>query len=292
MFKGSIVALVTPFNNDLSLNYERITELIEWHIEKGTDGFVICGTTAEATTLSTDEKLSVINHAVKIVDKRVPVIAGTGSNNTSEAVKLSVEAEALGVDGLLIITPYYLKTNQEGIKQHFTAVANWVTIPIILYNVPSRTNVNLEPEIVEELSCHPNIIGIKEASGDLEQISKIMFLAGKDFLVFSGSDDLNVEILELGAAGMISVLANILPSETHMLYQNVDSGKLSEARLLQSKYIELINLLFVEPNPIPIKVAMNKTGFDVGGYRLPLWTMERINKEKLVEEIRKHNIGK
>ncbi len=292
MFKGSIVALVTPFNNDLSVNYERLTELIEWHIKKGTDGFVICGTTSEATTLSISEKLEIISHAVKVVDGRVPVIAGTGSNNTSDAVKLSVEAEALGVDGLLVITPYYLKTNREGIKQHFMAVADWVTLPIILYNVPSRTNVNLDAELVLELSKHQNIVGVKEASGDLEQIRKIIVLTDQDFLVFSGSDDLNVEILEMGANGMVSVLANLLPSETSEIYENVVNGKLSEARLLQSKYYRLIQLLFIEPNPIPIKVALNKIGFDVGGYRLPLWVMEYSNKEKLEHELALHKVRK
>ncbi len=286
MFEGSYVALVTPFNDDLSINFDKITELIEWHITKGTDGFIICGTTGEATTMSSDEKFSVIEHTLKVVDKRVPVVAGTGSNNTAAAIEFSNRVETLGVDGLLIISPYYLKTNAEGLYQHFVEIANNVRTPIILYNVPGRTAVNIPADIVLRLSMHDNIVAVKEASGDLKQIKQICNNKPEGFSVISGSDELNTEILELGGTGVISVFANVAPMQCKEIVSLCAKGNYVEARQLQKKYLDLINTLFIEPNPIPVKAALNSMGIIVGGYRLPLWEMSSENLAVLNEEMK------
>ncbi len=285
MFEGSYVALITPFNEDLSINFEKITELIEWHIEKGTNGFVMCGTTGEATTMTSDEKFAIIEHAMKIVNKRVPVIAGTGSNNTAAAVEFSNRVEKLGVDGLLIISPYYLKTNDEGLYQHFRTIADNVKTPIVLYNVPGRTAVNIPASTVLRLSEHPNIVAVKEASGDLKQIKQICNNMPEGFSVVSGSDEINAEILELGGTGVISVFANVAPEECSNIVSLCLNNNFSEARRVQKKYLKLIDTLFIEPNPIPVKAALIQRGINVGGYRQPLWEMSEDNLEILKKEL-------
>lgn len=276
MFKGSGVALITPFIND-EVNYEKLEELLNWHIKLKTDAIIICGTTGEASTLTKEEKKQVISFTVKTVGNRIPVIAGTGSNNTKEAIEMSQYAQSVGVSGLLIVTPYYNKTTQLGLIKHFNAIADSVDIPIILYNVPGRTGLNITAETVFALSKHPNIKGVKEASGDISQVAKIAKLCGNDFFIYSGNDDQIIPVLSLGGCGVISVVANILPYETHSMVNLFLEGKIHEARNLQLKLLSLINSLFIETNPIPIKKAMNLLGMNVGLYRLPLVEMESKN---------------
>lgn len=281
MLNGSIVALITPFNEDGSVNYTKLTDLVTWHIAKGTDGIVILGTTAESPSLTSEEKDKIVETVIQAADHRIPVIAGSGSNNTMKAKADSLKYEAMGVDGLLVITPYYNKTNKAGMISHFTEIADAVSIPIILYNVPGRTGCSLTFEAVETLSRHRNIVGIKEASGDIGFVSRISKLITQDFALYSGNDDMIVPILSLGGAGVISVLANILPSETHEMVNAYLKGNIELARVLQLKYLDFINALFIETNPIPIKQAMNYIEMDVGGYRLPLCAMEEQSKEQL-----------
>ena len=262
-FKGSGVALVTPFDSKGAVDYDVLGNLIEFQIENDTDAIVVNGTTAESATLSYEEQCEVIHFVVKTVSGRIPVIAGTGSNNTAHMVKLSLEAERLGVDGLLCVTPYYLKTTQEGLYQHFLAVHDAVSIPIILYNVPGRTNMNLLPETTQSLSLLPKIIGLKDASGDLAQTQEVIDLCGPEFAIYSGNDDMIKEVIEMGGMGVISVLANILPKETHLIARGLDFS-------LQSKYLSLIDLLFEEPSPIPVKRALQLMHFGSMHVRLPL----------------------
>lgn len=284
LFKGSGVALVTPFKNN-QVNYEKLGELIELHIEMNTDAIIICGTTGEASTMTKEEKKDVIKFTVEKVRGRIPVIAGTGSNNTTEAMEMSKFAESVKADGLLLVTPYYNKTTQKGLIQHFTAIADEVNIPIILYNVPSRTGLNLLPATVAELEKHPNIQGIKEASGDISQVTEVARLCSDDFYIYSGNDDQIVPVLSIGGHGVISVVANILPNETHELVFHYLRGEIEKARIMQLKMNGLINSLFIETNPIPIKTAMNLLGMGAGELRLPLVEMEDKNKEILIKEL-------
>ncbi|HBF4873204.1 4-hydroxy-tetrahydrodipicolinate synthase [Clostridioides difficile] len=277
LFKGSAVALVTPFTEDNNVNFEKLGELIEYHIENGTDALVVCGTTGEATTMSESEIFAVIKYTVEKVNKRIPVIAGTGSNNTMLSVHMSQEAEKLGVDGLLIITPYYNKTNEKGLKLHFETIANSVKLPIILYNVPGRTKVNIKPSVVAELAKIDNIVAVKEASGDLAQVAEIAKLVPKDFAIYSGNDDTILPLLSLGGSGVISVLANICPKETHDLVTKFFEGDIEGSKKLQLDMDALIAALFIEVNPVPVKTAMNILGFNVGDLRLPLAEMEETN---------------
>ncbi|SCG83860.1 dihydrodipicolinate synthase [Proteiniborus sp. DW1] len=286
LFEGSGVALVTPIKNN-QVNYEILGKLIDWHIENRTDAIISCGTTGEAATLTKEEKKKVISFTVDKVDGRIPVIAGTGSNNTADAIEMSKSAEAAGVDGLLIVTPYYNKTSQKGLLQHFMAIADQVNIPIILYNVPGRTGVNLLPMTVAELEIHPRIQGIKEASGDISQVAEIARLCSDNFRIYSGNDDQIVPILSLGGKGAISVVANILPKETHDLIFSFLGGRIDEARKKQLGINGLVNSLFIETNPIPIKTAMNLLGMEAGELRLPLTDMEPKNKEILVQSLLK-----
>jgi len=288
LFRGSGVALVTPFKNN-EINYNKLEELIEWHIEKSTDAIIICGTTGEASTMTKEEKREAISFTVKKVGGRIPVIAGTGSNNTVEAIEMSRYAESVQVDGLLVVTPYYNKTSQNGLIQHFTAIADEVKTPIILYNVPGRTGVNLLPETVAELGKHPNIQGIKEASGDISQVAEVARLCSDDFYIYSGNDDQIVPLLSLGGHGVISVVANILPKETHDLVFSFLEGQIEASRKLQLHMNSLVHSLFIEPNPIPVKTAMNLIGMEAGELRLPLTEMEMKNKEILIKNLR--NIG-
>ena len=285
IFKGSAVALVTPFTEDNNVNFEKLGELIEYHIENGTDALVVCGTTGEATTMSESEIFAVIKYTVEKVNKRIPVIAGTGSNNTMLSVHMSQEAEKLGVDGLLIITPYYNKTNEKGLKLHFETIANSVKLPIILYNVPGRTKVNIKPSVVAELAKIDNIVAVKEASGDLAQVAEIAKLVPKDFAIYSGNDDTILPLLSLGGSGVISVLANICPKETHDLVTKFFEGDIEGSKKLQLDMDALIAALFIEVNPVPVKTAMNILGFNVGDLRLPLAEMEETNLNVLKQEL-------
>ena len=285
LFKGSAVALVTPFTKDNKVNFDKLAELIEYHIENKTDAIVSCGTTGEATTMSDEEILSVLEFTVKKVNGRIPVIAGTGSNNTMHSVELSQKAEALGVDGLLIITPYYNKANKSGLKKHFVTIAESVNIPILLYNVPGRTCMNISPSLIAELAQVPNIVAVKEASGDLGQVAEIASLVPEDFAIYSGNDDSIVPLLSLGGHGVISVLANVCPRETHDLVEKYLNGDVEGSRKIQLDLDALIAALFIEVNPIPVKTAMNLLGFEVGDLRLPLDNMDPANLEVLKKEL-------
>ncbi len=286
LFKGSGVAIVTPFNEDESINYDLMGELIEFHIKNKTDAIIVAGTTGEASTLSDQEQLELIDFVVKKANGRIPVIGGTGSNSTSHAVYLSVEACKLGVDGLLLVTPYYNKTSQKGLYEHYKAVADKVDKPIILYNVPGRTQVNLDPKTVHDLSKLDNIVGLKDATGNLSYTGEVIRLCGPDFAVYSGNDDIIVPLLSLGGVGVISVIANIAPKETHDIVDLYLQGKAKESPGLQLKLKPLIDALFVEPNPIPVKKAMVLMGYGVEPLRLPLYTASESTTRLLEKEMK------
>lgn len=281
MIRGSIVALITPFYEDGSVNYDKLQELIHWHIQEGTDGICILGTTAETPALTVTERDQIVEISIKAADKRIPILVGSGSNNTLVAKEQSIKYERMGADGLLVITPYYNKTNKAGMICHFTEIADAVSIPVILYNVPGRTGCSLTYEALKELSQHKNIAGIKEASGDISFVAKIARLAGEDFAIYSGNDDMIVPLMSVGGSGVISVAANIIPGEMHRLTEAFLSGNVKLAKEMQLKYLEFINALFIETNPIPIKEAMNIIGMNVGKYRLPLYEMEDSAREYL-----------
>lgn len=289
VFKGSAVALITPFEENGKINFEKLGELVEFHIKNNTDAIVACGTTGEASTLDDEEHLAVIKYIIDKVNKRVPVIAGTGGNDTNHSIHMCQQAEKFGADALLVITPYYNKGNKSGIKKHFEAIASSVKTPIIMYNVPSRTSVNLTPDMVAELAKIDNIVAIKEASGNLAQVAEIARLVPDDFAIYSGNDDTILPLLSLGGQGVISVLANICPQETHDLVYKFFDGDIEGSRNLQLKMKPLIDALFIEVNPIPVKTAANLLGFDIGGLRLPLSEMEPKNIEILKKELA--NIG-
>ena len=284
IFKGAGVAIVTPFHEDGSVNYEKFAELIEFQIQNGTDAIIVCGTTGESSTLTHEEHLDVIKFCAQKVNKRVPVVAGTGSNCTSTAVYLSTEAEKFGVDGLLLVTPYYNKATQNGLFEHFKKVADSVKLPIILYNVPSRTGCNILPQTAVRLCTEvSNIVGIKEASGNISQVAKLASLAqGKvDIDIYSGNDDQIVPILSLGGKGVISVLSNVAPRQTHEICAKYFEGDVAGSCSEQLRAIELYDALFCEVNPIPVKEALNLMGKEVGPTRMPLSKMEDANVEKL-----------
>lgn len=270
IFTGSGVALVTPFSQDGTVNLEKMGELIEYHISHDTDALIICGTTGEASTLSDEQHKLALEYAVNKTAGRIPVIAGTGSNDTEHAVWLSQFAQKIGADALLLVTPYYNKTTQRGLVAHYTKIAESVTLPIILYNVPSRTGIGIAPETLDVLADIPNIAAIKEASGNMATASKMMQLCGDRLTFYSGNDDIVVPMLSIGSKGVISVAANIIPEKMHQMCQLYFDGKGKEAAKMQLDYLELINALFCEVNPIPIKTAMNMLGYDVGGLKLPL----------------------
>lgn len=286
IFKGSAVALITPFDENGKVNFEKIKELVEFHIENGTDAIVACGTTGEASTMNDEEHLAAIKAIVDAVDKRIPVIAGTGGNDTEHSIYMSQEAEKLGADALLVITPYYNKANKSGLRKHFISIANSVNLPIILYNVPSRTKVNIPPALVADLAKNvDNIVAIKEACGDLAQVAEVCRLVPEGFAVYSGNDDSILPLLSVGGSGVISVLANICPQETHDLVAKFMEGDIEGARKLQLGMKPLIDALFIEVNPVPVKTAMNLLGFNVGDLRLPLAEMEEKNIEVLKQEL-------
>ena len=293
IFTGAGVALITPMNEDGSVNYEKLRELLEFHVANKTDAIIICGTTGEASTLSDEEHLECIRFACEVINKRIPVIAGTGSNCTQSAIELSKEAEKSGVHGLLLVTPYYNKATQNGLKAHYKAIAKEVNVPIILYNVPSRTGTRLAPQTVVDL-CHevPNIVGVKDATGDISEVAELMSLAKGTVDVYSGNDDQIVPVLSLGGKGVISVLSNILPKETHDMVASYLEGDVVKSCEMQLKYFDLVKALFCEVNPIPVKKALNLMGMEVGSLRLPLTEMEDANAKRLEEEIRKAGVIK
>lgn len=287
IFKGCGTALVTPFTEDGNIDFEELRKLIEFQIFEGVDSLIICGTTGESATMSLEEKKSVINFAVQIARKRIPIIAGTGGNNTKTSIELSKYAERVGVDGLLLVTPYYNKTTQSGLIAHFTEIAKNTTLPIILYNVPSRTGINIEPSTCYILSRTENIVGIKEASGNISQVANIATLCKDNLTIYSGNDDQIVPILSLGGLGVISVLSNLYPKYVHNMVYNYFSGDIQKSKTSQLNCIDLVNCLFCEVNPIPIKYAMNYTGFKCGKPRLPLIELSNTGKERLIESIKK-----
>lgn len=292
IFTGAAVAIITPMNEDGSINYSVLGDIIDNQIENGTDAIVICGTTGEASTMTDEEHLECIRFAVEKTAKRVPVIAGTGSNDTAYAVKLSKEAEEVGADGLLLVTPYYNKTTQKGLIAHFTAVADAVNIPIILYNIPGRTGMNMEVSTIRKLAEHKNICAVKEASGNISYAARLIAECGDVIDVYSGNDDMIVPLMSLGAKGVISVLSHVIPKETHMMTQYCLENNFAEATKLQIDYLDLINNLFIEVNPIPVKAAMNMMGVNVGSCRLPLVDMSEEHMAALRTSLEKHGLIK
>lgn len=278
-FTGSGVAIVTPFNG-YETNYDELGRLIEMHIENKTDAIIICGTTGEASTMPDAEHLAAIRYTAEKVNGRIPVIAGTGSNDTHHAIELSKKAEEYGADGILTVTPYYNKTSQKGLISHFTKIAKAISIPVILYNVPSRTGMNIEISTLKELAKLDNVVAIKEASGNISYAAKVAAEI-PELYMYSGNDDMIVPMMSLGAKGVISVVANILPEDTHNICQYYLDGRVQESRELQLKMLDLINKLFIETNPIPIKTAMNLLGMNVGNLREPLVEMSETNAAAL-----------
>lgn len=291
IFTGAGVAIVTPMNADGSVNYESFRKLIEFQIENSTDAIIVCGTTGEASTLSHEEHLDVIKYCVEVVAGRVPVVAGTGSNCTETAIYLSTEAEKYGVDGLLLVSPYYNKATQNGLYAHFKAVADAVKVPIILYNVPSRTGCNILPETVVRL-CKDveNIVGVKEASGNISQIAHLAAIADGCVDIYSGNDDQIVPVMSLGGIGVISVLSNVAPKQTHEICQKYLDGDVKGSCKMQLEALELCNALFCEVNPIPVKKALNLMGMEAGTLRMPLSEMEEANAQKLEKAMKTYGI--
>lgn len=292
IFTGAGIAIITPFNADGSINFDELGRMIDDQIENGTDAIIICGTTGESATMTDEEHLDSIKFAVKHVAGRVPVIAGTGSNDTRYAVELSKEAEAAGADALLVVTPYYNKTTQKGLIAHYTAIADAVNVPIILYNVPSRTGVNFDVATLKELSKHKNIAAIKEASGNISYVAKIAAACGEDLDIYSGNDDMVVPIMSLGGKGVISVASHVIPKQMHDMVKFCVENNFAEATKLQVEYLDLINDLFIEVNPIPVKEAMNMVGWNAGSCRLPLVDMTDDHKAKLKATLEKHGLIK
>lgn len=291
IFTGAGVAIVTPMNQDGSVNYEKFAELIEFQIANGTDAIIVCGTTGEASTLTHEEHLEVVKYCVDVVNKRIPVVAGTGSNCTETAIYLSKEAESYGVDGLLIVSPYYNKATQNGLYTHFKKIADAVNVPIILYNIQGRTGVNIAPATIARLAkdCE-NIVAVKEASGNISQVAKIAALTNGTLDIYSGNDDQIVPIMSLGGKGVISVLSNIAPKQTHDICATYMEGNVQESMKLQLAAIELIDALFCEVNPIPVKKALNLMGLGAGTLRLPLTDMEDENAAKLEKAMKNYGL--
>lgn len=292
IFTGSGVAIVTPMYEDGKVNYDELARLIEFQIEQGTDAIISCGTTGESATLDHDEHCKVLDFTIQHVNHRVPVIAGTGSNDTIYAVQLAQSAEQSGADGLLMVTPYYNKTSQSGLIRHFTYVADRVNTPIILYNVPSRTGCNIQPETYLELSKHPNIVATKEANGNVASTIHTMSLCGDELAVYSGEDDLTLPLMAMGGKGVISVFANVMPKTMHELCAAVLKGDLETGRKLQYENAELMKALFMDVNPIPVKEALNMMGYDCGPCRMPLAPLSDAAREKLAAVMKKYGLVK
>lgn len=289
IFKGCGTAIVTPFTQG-GVNFEEFGKLIEFQIKNKVEAIIVCGTTGEAATMTEEEKKQTIKFAIDVVAKRTKVIVGTGSNNTKVAIDMSKWAQEIGADGILVVTPYYNKTTQNGLIAHYTEIAKAVKLPIIMYNVPGRTGVNILPNTCKELSKIENIVGIKEASGDISQVAKIASLCGDDFSIYSGNDDQIIPVLSLGGKGVISVLSNIMPEYTHDMVYHYFNGEVEKAMKEQLEVIDLIDALFVEVNPIPVKYALNLMGFDFGKPRLPLVEMTESNKELMKSVMKKHKL--
>lgn len=287
-FTGSGVAIITPFDGEKT-NYDVLGELIEWHIAQGTDAIVICGTTGEASTMPDEEHLAAIKYTVEKAAGRISIIAGTGSNDTHHAVELSKKAESFGVDGLLVVTPYYNKATQKGLVAHYSAIANAVSVPIILYNVPSRTGVSIAIPTLKELAKIDNIVAIKEASGNISYTAQVAAEV-PELYIYSGNDDMIVPVMSLGGKGVISVVANVMPKETHEICAKYLDGDVKGSLELQLKMLDLINKLFIEVNPIPVKTAMRLMGYNVGELRMPLCDMEDANLEKLKSAMKAMNL--
>ncbi len=292
IFTGAGIAIITPMNADGSINYQGLGDLIENQIANGTDAIIICGTTGEASTMTDEEHLECIRFAVEKTAGRIPVIAGTGSNDTRYAIELSKEAEAVGVDGLLLVTPYYNKTTQRGLIAHFTSIADAVNVPIILYNIPGRTGVNMEVATVKKLAEHRNIAAIKEASGNISYAAKLIAACGDNIDVYSGNDDMVVPLVSLGGKGVISVASHVIPKQMHDMVQYCLDNNFAEATKLQIEYLDLINSLFIEVNPIPVKEALNMMGVNVGPCRMPLYEMSDEHKAVLRASLEKHGLIK
>ncbi len=292
IFTGAGVAIITPFTKEGKVNYPALKTILEYQIAHGTDAIVICGTTGESATLSHEEHTEAIRFTVETVAHRIPVIAGTGSNDTAYALHLSNEAEKIGVDGLLMVTPYYNKASQAGLIKHYTYLADRVSTPIIIYNVPSRTGCEVKPETYAELSKHKMIYAAKEASGNISTIAKTISLCEKDFAIYSGNDDQITAIMSLGGKGVISVLSNVAPQVAHDIAAAALAGDFEQSRKLQIEYLELCNALFMDVNPIPVKQAMNMMGFDAGPLRMPLCEMNEANTAKLKAVMEKYGLIK
>ena len=286
VFTGAAVAIITPMHADGTVNVEELGRIIDDQIAHGTDAIVICGTTGESAALSHEEHVECIRFAVKHTAKRVPVIAGTGSNDTAFAIRSAKQAKNLGADALLLVTPYYNKTSQQGLIRHFTAIADATDLPIILYNIPGRTGLNMQPSTLRELSKHENIVGVKEASGNLEQITEVAYTC-PELALYSGNDDQVIPMLALGGRGVISVASNLMPRKVHDMVRLWMEGDQAASRALQFELYPLIKALFCEVNPIPVKTALNDMGFDCGGLRLPLIEMQENNHARLREEMKK-----
>jgi len=290
IFEGAGVALITPMNEDFSVNYDKLEEILEEQIAGGTDCIISCGTTGEASTLTIEEHLEVIKRTVEIVNKRIPVIAGTGSNSTETAVEFSKEAQEYGADGVLVVSPYYNKATQKGLIQHFSAIANAIDIPVVLYNIPGRTGVNIEPETIAYLVNNvPNIVGVKEASGNFSNAIKTLRLC-PEIDMYSGNDDQVVPLMSIGAKGVISVLSNVAPRQTHDMCQAALDGDFVKARKMQIEALDVVENLFTEVNPIPVKAAMNLQGKNVGPLRLPLTQMEKAHEDALAKAMKEYGI--
>ena len=289
IFEGCGTAIATPFTDD-GINFEEFKKILENQIANGIDGIVVCGTTGESSTMTKEERKEIIKFTVDVVGGRTKVIAGTGSNNTKEAIEMSKYAESTGVDGVLVVTPYYNKTTQSGLVKHYTEIANAITIPVILYNVPSRTGVNILPETCLELSKIENIVAIKEASGNISQVAKIASLCQDNLTIYSGNDDQIIPVLSLGGKGVISVLSNVMPKYAHEMVRKYLDGQVAEACKMQLDVIDLIDSLFSEVNPIPVKYVLNLMGYNYGKPRLPLIELSDENKEKMKKVMKKHGL--
>jgi len=292
VFTGSCCAIVTPFDKNGDINFDALKSVVEFQIENGTDCICACGTTGEASTMNDKEHLSVIEFIVNTVNGRIPVIAGTGSNDTRHGLELCKNACALGVDGLLVVTPYYNKTSQRGLVHHYNTIADSVNKPIIIYNVPGRTGCNVAPATLKILADHPNIAGIKEASGNMAQVVEMMSLCDDKIDFYSGNDEINIPIMAMGGKGAISVLANVAPAQTHKMIKSALDGDYKTASKMQMEALNLINSLFCEVNPIPVKEGMNLLGFDAGITRLPLYEMAPENVERLKKSMQNYGLIK
>ena len=290
VFTGSAVALITPMDSDGSVNYEVLNRLVDFHLNNATKAIVVCATTGESPTLTYEEHCKVVETVVRRVNKRIPVIASSGSNNTRQSAELSKAMQEVGVDALLMITPYYNKTSQTGLVKHFYYIADRVSIPIILYNIPSRTGMKIQPETYLELSKHPNIAGTKEATGDLALAAKTAELCGDNLAIYSGEDNLTLPILSIGGKGVVSTTANIIPKEMNEICRQYFLGNTMESRRIFLKYLELMNALFVDVNPMPVKAAMRLMGWDCGGCRLPLTDVSEGTEDLLRHVIKKYNL--